>query len=434
MITIGRAGPGTGKSTYLENKAILSEDIDNVFFCGFNKANIAKTRKRLKLKRGQGKYFKTLHGIANEINKSNSSIRPYEIMENKHYYEFSKTYGYDIYYKDGILIKSEDAPLLQPLYYFMKTNQMDFFYDALEENYSHLEGRFSNFYKDYEEYKENNGLKDFDDLLLDFKKHKTQLPKFSGMFIDEAQDFNKLHWDMLEELMKWPKNNNKDIFIVGDDKQAIYSFLNSDIKHFINYQGDKIEYLRETFRLNPNTLDQYFFYEGLIREKVETEIHTKKPRLDHRASIIVNLDDIEDELVDVLNQGKTIYCLGRTNYELPIYKDWLEENGFKFSYKSSVGKKEINNKLANIKNITLDQSGPARITVQTIHQSKGLEADYVLLLSNITKNVLNNLEENTDEELRLLLTAATRAKERFFIVDGECYRNKEIRYPAEVLC
>lgn len=64
---------------------------------------------------------------------------------------------------------------------------------------------------------------------------------------------------------------------------------------------------------------------------------------------------------------------------------------------------------------TLFDNAPIRIT--TIHQSKGSEADNVIVLMNVPKKVKDNILNNyDDEEAKIFYVAVTRAKEKLFLL------------------
>ncbi len=45
-----------------------------------------------------------------------------------------------------------------------------------------------------------------------------ELPTFEAIFIDEAQDLSPLQWRLFDELKKY----TKDMYLAGDDDQAIF--------------------------------------------------------------------------------------------------------------------------------------------------------------------------------------------------------------------
>ena len=117
----------------------------------------------------------------------------------------------------------------------------------------------------YEKYlkllKENNSV-DFDDLLLKpvelFKKHPEILDKYQTRFkyilVDEYQDTNSIQY----ELCKLLANKYKNIFVVGDANQSIYSWRNADYRNILNFEKDyknaKVVLLEENYRSTNNIL------------------------------------------------------------------------------------------------------------------------------------------------------------------------------------
>ena len=117
----------------------------------------------------------------------------------------------------------------------------------------------------YEKYlkllKENNSV-DFDDLLLKpvelFKKNKDVLERYQNRFqyilVDEYQDTNSIQY----ELCKLLASKYKNIFVVGDANQSIYSWRNADYRNILNFEKDykdaKVVLLEENYRSTNNIL------------------------------------------------------------------------------------------------------------------------------------------------------------------------------------
>jgi superfamily I DNA/RNA helicase len=57
-----------------------------------------------------------------------------------------------------------------------------------------------------------------------------------------------------------------------------------------------------------------------------------------------------------------------------------------------------------------------RITVSTIHQVKGGEADHVMLATDMSHSCYRSLQTNPDSEHRVFYVGATRAKESLHII------------------
>lgn len=67
-------------------------------------------------------------------------------------------------------------------------------------------------------------------------------------------------------------------------------------------------------------------------------------------------------------------------------------------------------------------SGIPRHTISTIHGSKGMEADNVVILSDMGKNTHDAYMKNPDSERRVFYVGVTRAKKNLHIVDNEAFR------------
>ena len=97
------------------------------------------------------------------------------------------------------------------------------------------------------------------DSLVNFNKlADTLFTKYPVAFIDEFQDTDNLQWQifsMIYDLDKETKRGN--VIVVGDPKQAIYSFRGADIETYLvarNAIANKLE-LTQNFRSNPAIMD-----------------------------------------------------------------------------------------------------------------------------------------------------------------------------------
>ncbi len=105
----------------------------------------------------------------------------------------------------------------------------------------------------YEQKKKEANVMDFDDLLINLAL-LLNIPaiqeKFSNQFkyilVDEYQDTNKLQANIIDKLAKIHRN----ILVVGDDAQSIYSFRAADISNILNFEEKYSE--AKIFRLETN--------------------------------------------------------------------------------------------------------------------------------------------------------------------------------------
>ena len=121
-------------------------------------------------------------------------------------------------------------------------------------------------YKVYKKYQEtllrNNSL-DFDDLLVKpielFTKHPDVLASYQEMFkyifIDEYQDTNEAQYT----LSKMISAKYKNICVVGDDAQSIYSWRGANFKNILNFEKDykdaKVILLEQNYRSTKTILN-----------------------------------------------------------------------------------------------------------------------------------------------------------------------------------
>lgn len=103
-----------------------------------------------------------------------------------------------------------------------------------EEWEKELKGLF----KAYVDAKQARNVLDFDDLLLfwhhllaDEEVAKHVEARFEHILVDEYQDTNRLQAGILQRM----RRNNKNIMVVGDDAQSIYSFRAADIHNILEF-------------------------------------------------------------------------------------------------------------------------------------------------------------------------------------------------------
>lgn len=118
-------------------------------------------------------------------------------------------------------------------------------------------------YKEYETLRIAAGALDFDDLLIETvrllresaevrKKYQTQ---FKHVLIDEYQDTNAAQYAIVKLLI----NADKNICVVGDDWQSIYSWRGADFKNILNFERDfpgaYVVKLEQNYRSTGSILD-----------------------------------------------------------------------------------------------------------------------------------------------------------------------------------
>jgi DNA helicase-2/ATP-dependent DNA helicase PcrA len=115
----------------------------------------------------------------------------------------------------------------------------------------------------YEKKKEEENSLDFDDLLLKATKllkenlevRKIYQDRWQYIHIDEYQDTNEVQYLMTKLLSE----KNKNITVVGDADQNIYSWRGANLKNILNFEKDypnaKIILLEQNYRSTKNILE-----------------------------------------------------------------------------------------------------------------------------------------------------------------------------------
>ena len=91
----------------------------------------------------------------------------------------------------------------------------------------------------YGDYKVKNQLMDYDDLIINLRNLlekesavRGQLAKqYSHIMVDEYQDTNTIQSD----IVRWLANEHRNIMVVGDDSQSIYSFRGANYRNMIDF-------------------------------------------------------------------------------------------------------------------------------------------------------------------------------------------------------
>jgi len=108
----------------------------------------------------------------------------------------------------------------------------------------------------YEKYKKERKVMDYDDLLVNLKTLLIEFPgvrqflsnKYRYIMVDEYQDTNRLQ----AEIVKLLGEDHRNVMVVGDDSQSIYSFRGADFRNIMDFPGifpdAKIIKLEENFR------------------------------------------------------------------------------------------------------------------------------------------------------------------------------------------
>ena len=251
------AGPGSGKTLVITRR--VQELIEhygvnpaNILVITFTKAAAEEMKERffkLTGHKAPGVSFGTFHSVFFTILKYAYGYNASNIIREEQRYSFIKEIIHNM---------SLEAP-----------DEKEFSEEILSEislvkgerlNLEHYysvncsEDNFKKIYQSYESKLAASNLIDFDDMLVLCLELLTQRPdiltlwqnKFQYILIDEFQDINKVQYDVIR-LLAGQLNN---LFIVGDDDQAIYRFRGAKPEIMLNFEKDYPDCKRIELRYN----------------------------------------------------------------------------------------------------------------------------------------------------------------------------------------
>ena len=255
---------------------------------------------------------------------------------------------------------------------------------------------------------------DFTDAILQATEIcRTSHPvEYDYIIVDEFQDISVDRYNFLKVLREG--NPPAKLYCVGDDWQSIYRFSGSDMalfNQFPEYFGaTEINKIETTYRFGEPLVSLSSNFIQRNKAQIQKNIHSFSSEM--RTELEFYAYDRRDycntigQLVASIPSDKSIFLLGRYSFD-----DYY----LSFMYQSI---KESNRFYYVI--------GGRKIEFLTVHKSKGLEADYVILLqcnkdtygfpSQVSDDpVLNYVLTKSDqfpygEERRLFYVAITRAK------------------------
>jgi DNA helicase-4 len=273
-----------------------------------------------------------------------------------------------------------------------------------------------NIYYKYQKYLEENNEIDFDDMLIKATEivKKKYDKKLKYIIIDEYQDTSFVRFELINEILK---KTDANLFVVGDDFQSIYRFTGCDLSLFLDFskyfEEVSIKKLENTYR-NSNELVKIagnFIMKNnkQIKKDLKSNKSIKKP------IVIYYYKNQKLEFLNLIKklskENKNIFILGRNNKDIDYVLDtkYFIKKEDKIIYKNNTN---IN------------------ITYMTVHKSKGLESDIVVLI-NLSSSILGfpsqipnpeilrfvSLKSTYpfDEERRLFYVALTRTKEKVYL-------------------
>ena len=252
------AVPGSGKTTVLLARInnLINKGVspDNILAMTFSRSQAFDMKKRYTELYGDSSIeFSTIHAFAYGIIRSFYNKDVELIESNKKYNKYQivqHIYSRTRHRK----MNDEQLEAFFRVSSLLKNTLMD--YEDYKNMYSSAFTGFEKVYNEYEKFKHERNLIDFDDMLLialkilQDNKHalKYLQDKFRYIQIDEGQDTSYVQFRIIR-LISEPENN---LFIVSDDDQSIYGFRGASARELLNfknyYPDAKLYYMQNNYR------------------------------------------------------------------------------------------------------------------------------------------------------------------------------------------
>lgn len=244
--------PGTGKTYRLMAKldeALQQYDPRRICFVAFTKKAAVEATTRAAdqfgLNADQLTHFRTLHSFAFRMMGYSSK----QIMGVGDYINIAKSLNMFISYRgmkeDGSFhgqTKGDRLLFLSNLARLQNKTLEQVHQDWLAENLTVYEIQLMS--ETIEAYKFENGKKDFTDVISDYIQSGF-VPDLDVLFVDEAQDLAPMQWRMVAKIAQ----QATDVFIAGDDDQAIFRWAGADVQQFIELPVGKTTILDQSYRV-----------------------------------------------------------------------------------------------------------------------------------------------------------------------------------------
>lgn len=295
-------------------------------------------------------------------------------------------------------------------------------------------------------------LLDFDDMI---NKAAIEISKtgpnknYKYIIVDEYQDISASRFRLINEIRK---HTNAKLICVGDDWQSIYRFAGSDVGLFTNFEKyvgyHETLKIENTYRNSQQLVNIASKFVTKNPSQIKKDIHS--PKKHHDPIKFYASDDqvsmLENAINNILSRDENysgkILVLGRHQFDL------TNALGITEWTKGTAKAGELILKRTK-DSLTISYKGYDNIEFMTVHKSKGLESDDVIII-----NLVNNLygfpnkmsddpiislllsdpeNEPYAEERRLFYVALTRTKNTVHLLAKGLERKTHSRFFEELI-
>ena len=287
--------PGCGKSTYLNNiiKKFNKDYIPSILTT-YRRETADHLSNTINMTHS---YINTIHGICYDLLGGKSSNR---VVEAKDIREFERLTGLSL--KKG----RNNSSIHNLIDWLVNTDERDITKYPLISDIGIDLRTIDETIKEWKNYKEENNLIDYSDMLLEVVKKKL-LPHVNVLIVDEFQDISFIQNKIIE---MWSLRMS-DVVIAGDPLQSIYGFQGGSPDFFQDFDGERIT-LPHSYRLPAQIWDPakelVTSYDMEVPEITTKETTGKIIHMSYR-NYVSNAERLEGK------EGNEVYHLVRANYQ-----------------------------------------------------------------------------------------------------------------------
>ena len=226
--------------------------------------------------------------------------------------------------------------------------------DAYEErNTTFMGEKFAHVYREYQRRLAESNALDFDDLIAntiyllegDVETRTRYQNKFRYILVDEYQDVNYAQYKLVSLL----SSEHKNITVVGDDDQSIYSWRGSDYRMILRFEEDfpgaKVFHLEENYRSTQTILTAANELVANNKQRSEKKLFTNRdvgealsvfPAETERAEARYVIEKVK-ELVRKGAAYRDFLVLYRTNAQSRVFEEGFLSEGIPYRVVGGVG-------------------------------------------------------------------------------------------------
>ncbi len=303
--------------------------------------------------------------------------------------------------------------------------------ELLEQDMIAKRPEFLQIYKNYNEKLFRSNAMDFDDLLLKTNELLAKYPEvlmkyqmqFKHILVDEYQDTNHSQYLIVRALADYYRN----IAVVGDDSQSIYSFRGANIQNILNFQKDYPEAavykLEQNYRSTKNIVGAGNSLIRHNRMKLEKTLWTSNEQ-GEKIRVVAALSDSEearfiaDDIAETRQRFQAQYSdfavLYRTNSQSRQLEQALRAYNIPYTVYGGLSfyqRKEIKDVLAYLRLIvnTQDEEALKRIINFPSRKIGATTLEKLIILANEYNKSVFEIIENI-HSIPGTINAATRQR------------------------